>query len=249
MKEVFTVESLESPAKVFIEGPLKYRSALRIAALTVGVLFLLSCGDSQPSGPLAGVISEAEKHFLKIAASDEDLKQLLGMSEVRVFGRGSYLGYTLVGEMTARKIQDNPETFEVTVPFWCSGKDQGGRFQKISHELRVWVLRDKASQWKIEKHELGTTRPLSVRDQLQPWIKWVLLSYLLVVPLALLTFVMAESGFVKLLGVVGIIMALDAAFRSSFVCLGSSDLGIVGGILGYIAGLNLIVFLVLAKLR
>jgi hypothetical protein len=73
MKEVFTVESLESPAKVFIEGPLKYRFALRIAALTVGVLFLLSCGDSQPSGPLAGVISEAEKHFLKISRSQRRL--------------------------------------------------------------------------------------------------------------------------------------------------------------------------------
>ena len=122
--------------------------------------------------------------IVKITTSAADREQLVGVSEVKVFGRGKYLGHTFIGEPVARIAMDTPEVFEVTIPFWCSGKDSAGHFQKLSHELRVRVSRD--SSWKIENHELGTVRPLNFRDQFRPWIKWVLLSYLLVVPISLL---------------------------------------------------------------
>lgn len=208
----------------------------QIVALVLGAASFFSCGGTQSSGLPKDAIVEAENFFEKKVA--EDPEQLLGMSEVHVFGRGKYLVFTFVGEPVAQQITSTPEVAEVTIPFWYSGKDSAGRFQKLSRELRVRVSKDSGSQWKVENHELGAMGPLSFGDQFRPWIKWVLCSYLLVIPIGLLANA-TEQGW---LGVIAGLIAIHAAVVSSSACFGSGG-AVLGGIFAYIAGTWIIVIL------
>ena len=189
------------------------------AALLLAVAFCMgavACGETKRK---VDALEAAQKIFSEFQNAAAERDKVLALTDTRLFGRGQALLLLAVpaGGDEINKIADSPETYEVVMPFWSSGKNQSGQTARQKREMKLKLIAAPGGTgWKVENRSFSEAQPLNFAVQGGMWLLNALFS-----PLWLGGFFGLITWSRKVMLIVVQLTALPMAGYSGYVSFGS----------------------------
>jgi hypothetical protein len=145
---------------------------LKLAVVLVATQFASGAGVE---GRGAEALTKGEEVFSALSTPNPENESRWGLTDLRVFGRDTRFGVMGAGDARVAVQPDAPDSYEVTIPFWCAGKTPQGDSVKRKGEFAVRVHATAGSGWEVVKSGFHEQESLSFWRQLLAWIGWTFL--------------------------------------------------------------------------
>ena len=222
---------------------MRLMKSVPIAVASMAFVVCVSCSGAVSTPGELAALARAEEYFGDISAPGAGNDKLWGLRELHVFGRDTRFGVMAGGKPEVAIRVDSPDTYDVTIPFWCAGITPEGDSVKRKGSVVVRAHRKSdGAGWEVLQSEFREQSPLSFWRQFFAYLGWVgLAGLLLTIAAALLS---AMSGSEKTPHVISALATVfvcwyvaSVTFGSTFAVVVLVTLGVVGAI-SRIAQLN-----------
>jgi hypothetical protein len=206
------------------------------------MLILVSCSGQKLTGRGPEALAKAEEFFAEFAAGGGPVAKGWDLSELRVFGRDPRFGWMGAGQPAVVVRPDAPDTFEVTIPFWCAGVTKQGDEVKRQLNLAIQLAGEK-SGFTVKHYEFRAQESLGFWHQLFAWMGWGFLLSLLFIglPIGILGTVIGQKAASVLSALLALPLAgyvASVVFGSTFAVVVCVCLAAVGALLAIVAVAN-----------
>jgi hypothetical protein len=192
-----------------------------LAAVVLLVLSLSSCQAQHEQAQKRSVLSAAIAFYKALGHPTQESEKVMELKDYRMFGYPALVYSNLNLTWDVEKLQEGSDSYQVEIPFWCTGTNQAGEEEKLRRTLVVRLTEDKtaAAGWAVTRFKFQSDRELSTMRQFFTWLLWMLISPL-VFYLLLLVFCF---GFYwpKVALMVAYLMGLPLRIYVSYVWFGT----------------------------
>jgi hypothetical protein len=195
----------------------------------------VGCSSSKNLDPT--VLALAESDFASISPPSADAQSVWGLTDLRVFGRDSRFGVMGAGSPSISPSPDSPDTFAVSIPYWCAGKTPAGDSVRRQGAVVMFVQNVPGKSAPVVlRREFRNQEPLSFWRELGAYFGWLFVFVLVVsIPAGILSAMMGGNKsplmFASSLGVLAAGYVASVVFGSTLAIVVCVTLAIIGVIL------------------